>query len=43
MVLNGDITRDAHDITTVNTVFRHGVGYDPVALTAAFQGQVGMR
>jgi imidazolonepropionase-like amidohydrolase len=43
VVLDGDITRDPHDITTVNTVFRRGIGYDPVRLTAAVQGQVGMR
>ncbi len=43
VVLDGDITKRPRDITTVNTVFRHGVGYDPVALTKAIQGLVGLR
>ncbi len=43
VVLDGDITKRPSDIRLVNTVFRRGVGYDPVALTAAVKGQVGMR
>ncbi len=43
VVLDGDLTKRPTDITTVNTVFRHGVGYDPVALTKAVQGVVGLR
>jgi imidazolonepropionase-like amidohydrolase len=43
VVLDGDITKRSSDITTVNTVFRHGIGYDPAALTKAVQGQVGLR
>lgn len=43
VVLDGDITQRPADITTVNTVFRRGIGYDPVALTKAIQGVVGLR
>jgi len=43
VVLDGDVTKRSSDITTVNTVFRLGVGYDPVALTKAVRGQVGLR
>jgi imidazolonepropionase-like amidohydrolase len=43
VVLDGDITKRPADIATVNTVFRRGVGYDPVALTKAVQGVVGLR
>jgi imidazolonepropionase-like amidohydrolase len=43
VVLDGDITKQSSDITKVSTVFRHGVGYDPVALTKAVRGQVGMK
>jgi hypothetical protein len=43
VVLDGDVTKQPSDIQKVNTVFRHGVGYDPVALTTAVRGQVGMR
>jgi imidazolonepropionase-like amidohydrolase len=43
VVLDGDITKRPSDIRLVNTVFRRGIGYDPVALIAAVKGQVGMR
>jgi imidazolonepropionase-like amidohydrolase len=43
VVLDGDITKQPTDITTVDRVFRHGIGYDPVALTKAVQGTVGLR
>lgn len=43
VVLDGDITKRPSDIQLVNTVFRRGIGYDPVALTAAVKGQVGLR
>ena len=43
VILRGDLTRSAADIRNVATVFRKGVGYDPVKLTAAAKGLVGLR
>ena len=43
VVLRGDVTRTPGDIRNVTTVFRKGLGYDPVKLTAAVKGLVGLR
>jgi imidazolonepropionase-like amidohydrolase len=43
VVLDGDPTQRPVDIRTVRTVFRHGVGYDPAALTASITSLVGLK
>ena len=43
VVLRGDPTATASDIRNVTLVFKDGVGYDPVKLTADVRGQVGLR
>ena len=43
VILRGDPTRTVGDIRNVTTVFRKGIGYDPVKLTEAAKGLVGLR
>ena len=43
VILRGDLTRTPGAIREVATVFREGIGYDPVKLTAAVKGLVGLR
>ena len=43
VVLRDDPTRMPAAIRSVHTVFRKGVGYDPMKLTAAAKGLVGLR
>lgn len=42
VVLNGDPSRTIEDVRRVETVFKGGVGYDPVKLVASVSGQVGI-
>jgi imidazolonepropionase-like amidohydrolase len=42
VVVNGDPSRTIEDVRRVETVFRNGVGYDPVKLIASVSGQVGI-
>jgi imidazolonepropionase-like amidohydrolase len=41
LVVHGDPSRDIADLRQVETVFRHGVGYDPGRLIESVRGQVG--
>ena len=43
VVLDGDLTKRPSDIHNVTMVFRKGIGYDPVALTDAVKGKIGLR
>lgn len=43
VVLNGDPVRNPADIRNVETVFRHGVGFDPAKLRESVKGLVGLR
>jgi imidazolonepropionase-like amidohydrolase len=43
VVLDGDPVAHPSDIRKVAMVFRRGVGYDPVALTASVHGMVGLK
>lgn len=42
VVVEGDPSRAIGDIRRVETVFKHGVGYDPVKLVESVRGQVGL-
>ena len=42
VVVNGDPSRTVEDIRRVETVFKAGVGYDPVKLVQSVSGQVGI-
>jgi imidazolonepropionase-like amidohydrolase len=42
VVVNGDPSRTVEDVRRVETVFKAGVGYDPVKLVASVSGQVGI-
>jgi imidazolonepropionase-like amidohydrolase len=43
IVLGGNPAQDINDIEKVETVYKDGVGYDPVKLTQSVQGSVGLR
>jgi imidazolonepropionase-like amidohydrolase len=43
VLLQGDIVAEPSSIRNVVTVFRKGIGYDPVKLTASIKGLVGIR
>ncbi|MFQ6550657.1 amidohydrolase family protein [Aestuariibius sp. 2305UL40-4] len=43
VVLEGDLTDDPSIIRNVRLVFKDGVGFDPAALIADVEGQVGDR
>ena len=43
VVLNGDLSAAPPVIREVTMVFRKGIGYDPVKLTEAVKGKVGIR
>jgi imidazolonepropionase-like amidohydrolase len=43
VVLNGNPAADINDIEKVDTVFKDGLGYDPLKLTQSIQGLVGLR
>ena len=43
VVINGDPSKNIADIEKVETVFKDGVGYDPVKLVEAARGSVGIR
>jgi len=43
IVLRGDPVATPGDIRNVATVFRKGLGHDPVKLTAAIKGQIGLK
>jgi hypothetical protein len=43
IVLGGNPAQDINDIEKVETVYKDGVGYDPVKLTRSVQGSVGLR
>ena len=42
VVINGNPATTIADIRKVETVFKHGVGYDPAKLIASVQGKVGL-
>jgi imidazolonepropionase-like amidohydrolase len=42
VVVNGDPSRTIEDVRRVETVFKGGVGYDPVKLVQSVSGQVGI-
>jgi imidazolonepropionase-like amidohydrolase len=42
VVVNGDPSRTIEDVRRVETVFKAGIGYDPVKLVASVSGQVGI-
>lgn len=42
VVVNGDPSTAIEDLRRVDTVFKHGVGYDPAKLVASVSGQVGI-
>jgi imidazolonepropionase-like amidohydrolase len=42
VVVNGDPSRTVEDVRRVETVFKAGVGYDPVKLVQSVSGQVGI-
>jgi enamidase len=42
VVVAGDPSRTISDIRRVDTVFKHGVGFDPVKLVDSVRGQVGI-
>jgi imidazolonepropionase-like amidohydrolase len=43
VLLEGDVAADPASIRNVVTVFRKGIGYDPVKLTASIKGLIGIR
>ena len=43
IILGGNPAQDIDEIEKVETVFKDGVGYDPVKLTQSVQGSVGLR
>ncbi|AEU37870.1 amidohydrolase family protein [Granulicella mallensis] len=43
VVLSGNPAVDINDIEKVDTVFKDGLGYDPLKLTQSIQGLVGLR
>jgi imidazolonepropionase-like amidohydrolase len=43
VLLAGDPVRTPADIREVETVFRHGIGYDPLKLRESVKGMVGLR
>ena len=43
VVLSGNPAVDINDIEKVDTVFKDGLGYDPLKLTQSVQGLVGLR
>jgi hypothetical protein len=43
VVLAGNPAQDINEIEKVETVYKDGVGYDPVKLTQSVQGSVGLR
>ena len=43
VILRGDAVATPGSIRNVTTVFSDGIGYDPVKLTDAIKGQVGLR
>jgi hypothetical protein len=43
VVLGGNPAQDINDIEKVETVYKDGVGYDPVKLTQSVQGSMGLR
>jgi enamidase len=42
VVVNGDPSRSIADVRKVETVFKQGVGYDPVKLIESVKGNVGV-
>ncbi|MBI3493464.1 MAG: amidohydrolase family protein [Acidobacteria bacterium] len=42
VVLNGDPSRTIADVRKVETVFKQGVGFDPMKLIESVRGQVGV-
>jgi enamidase len=42
VVIGGDPSRTIADIRKVETVFKHGVGYDPAKLIGSVTGKVGL-
>jgi imidazolonepropionase-like amidohydrolase len=42
IVINGDPSTNIGDIRKVETVFRHGIGFNPVKLIDSVRGQVGL-
>jgi imidazolonepropionase-like amidohydrolase len=42
VVVAGDPSRTIADVRRVETVFKHGVGFDPVKLVESVRGQVGV-
>jgi hypothetical protein len=43
VVINGDPSKNIADIEKVDTVFKDGIGYDPIRLTFPVLGLVGIR
>jgi imidazolonepropionase-like amidohydrolase len=43
VILAGNPAQNIDDIEKVETVYKDGVGYDPVKLTHSVQGSVGLR
>ncbi len=42
VVIDGDPSKTIGDVRKVETVFKQGVGFDPVKLIAAVSGKVGL-
>jgi enamidase len=42
VVINGDPSRNIADIRNVETVFKHGLGFDPIKLIESVKGRVGL-
>jgi imidazolonepropionase-like amidohydrolase len=42
VVVNGNPAANVADVRKVETVFRHGIGYDPVTLIESVKGRVGL-
>ena len=42
IVIDGDPSRNIADIRRVETVFKHGLGFDPVRLVESLKGEVGL-
>jgi imidazolonepropionase-like amidohydrolase len=42
VVINGDPSRTIADVRKVETVFKQGIGFDPVKLIASVSGKVGL-
>jgi imidazolonepropionase-like amidohydrolase len=42
IVINGNPAMTIVDVRNVETVFKHGVGYDPAKLTESVKGRVGL-